>query len=550
MANGFALRGFTTGFTTGLQNVNQLVNSATEREMLQRRTDQQDRQIEMEQQQQDRMGRYYDALINNQDRDNNRLDQEFQQKTATFEQNRLAKEMEFEQARKKQELTDIWGKLSAGADISDEDLEKARSFGIPDVIGAPEDAPVMRQLAEDLKAGKRTPNDPEVRKYLDPIMQQMMQRRIGDVVVHPVYGNKMRVAMKAPAGFDQVDGGWMPNVLVQGASDDPNRKYMEYTGNFTKFGAQSPVDPAVMLNDAQLSGKLMSAAQLNERLHSNPALRTKLIRATETMLRGPSSPVSPFDASRINLNEERANTESLRREVMQWEGVLAKRKALGFPIDKEMEWGLQRKKQQLLDAQTGYYGARADDVGMDRVGGGLGGARGGRPASRRAEAFDVNKAKSWLELNGFAPANSSDILPPEKIEIGRKIASGADRLMREGQGMIDQNTAMAVVAQYNGKPVEATDPKTGVIYVGYPYRLNGRERFFAIDQKPGEKTSTPKAKAKAKAPKEKAGLSDAELDRRLSAAPYTPPKQTKPSTKEDDSTTTGPFGLWKIHKVK
>lgn len=313
MANGFALRGFTQGFTQGLQNVDQLFTNWQNRDM-------QKQELALQRQQQDRTNRYNDALIRNQERDNERADIKQKQDAETARLTQMEKQMELDDKQRTRDLTRLYGSISSGT-LDDDTTALARKYGIANL--ATLDTSQATRLADDLESGRVQPNDPAVMKVLAPVFKPAVTRAIGAEGVVPgtayrdgsqpgqaAAGTRFTVATKDLTGMDLVNGRWVPRLRVQGADQQGN--FVAYDAPFTQNASSDPADPLVSFSPADIAGKLRSAASISGQLASNPELRQRMLRAVQQQVTPLPKEMSLKDQSYILNQQDQVRSRQFR----------------------------------------------------------------------------------------------------------------------------------------------------------------------------------------------------------------------------------------------
>lgn len=329
MADGFALRGFTQGFTQGLQNIDQLATNWQARDLKQKG-------YELEQQQQERANRYNDYLIQNMKRDNARLDrqQQVNEQSAGLDMegkrnNLQAERMKIEQAQKQADLVRINDALTVGK-VDDDTWGLMRKYGFDGFVGT--DPSQLNQIADDIESGRRPPNDPEVMKVLNPVLTPAAMRNIGGegVVPNTVYqntenpaqnlprpGTPVRVATKKVVGYDQVNGKWVPRLQVQGA--DKHGNFVSYEAPFTQRASSDPDDPLMPMSQQDLANKLRGAAYVNQRLKADPTLQERLKGQVQDVYQGIRGPVSPKDQAYVMNQQDQVRSRQFQDKLKAYE---------------------------------------------------------------------------------------------------------------------------------------------------------------------------------------------------------------------------------------
>ena len=272
MANGFALRGFTQGFTQGLQNVNELYNSYVDRDL---------RRAEAE------------RVRGAQDLANRRAEQQLEAGSLELAKSRRDEEL----AKKQADYPRIYGILNKEGDFSEEDLKALHDYGLGSMLSGEDESDTLTRLAGEVRSGRRPIDDPEVTKNLLPALQPMMNRDIGGVGRDPRTGQPVRIAAKVPTGFRNVNGKVVPMLSVRGAGQDG--QYVEYEAPATQFGSSLPDDPLLALTNERAAQKLEGAAKLNRQIAKNPELKSRLQEYAGILASGVPKPLSARDQAYI-----------------------------------------------------------------------------------------------------------------------------------------------------------------------------------------------------------------------------------------------------------
>lgn len=374
MADGFALRGFTQGFTQGLQNIDQLTTNWQTRDLRQK-------EVELQREQQDRQNRYNDYLIQNMERDNARLDrqQQVNEQSAGLDmegkRNSLqAERMKIEQAQKQADLVRINDALTVGK-VDDDTWGLMRKYGFDGFVGT--DPGQLNQIADEIESGRRPPNDPEVMKVLNPVLTPAAMRNIGGegVVPNTVYqngdnpaqnlprpGTPVRIATKKVVGYDQVNGKWVPRLQVQGADKQGN--FVSYEAPFTQRASSDPDDPLMPMDAKDLANKLRGAAYVNQRIKADPTLQERLKGQVQDVYQGIRSPLSAKDQAYIadKQGQQRVREIETQIKAMEAQSRMATgqakaeaQKALAELYKEKLktEQSMQDKNWAAADAETG-----------------------------------------------------------------------------------------------------------------------------------------------------------------------------------------------------
>ena len=334
MANGFAMRGFTQGFTQGLQNVNDLYNSYVERDL---------RRAESE------------RLRGAQDLANRASEMKLQAGELELAKARRDEE----QAKKQADYPRIYGILNKGGDFSDEDVKALHDYGLGSMLSGEDDSENLMRLANDVRSGRRGIEDPEVSSRLLPALQPMMNRDIGGVGRDPRTGQPVRIAAKVPTGFRNINGKVVPMLSVRGA--DKDGQYVEYDAPATQFGSSVPEDPLLALSNERAAQKLEGAARLNRQVAQNPELRTRLQEYAGILANGAPKAISAKDQAYILDKGSQIKSRQLNDEIKSKElEINSKTGQAKVEAEKELA-NLRREKsiteQSIQDKNSGLGAA-------------------------------------------------------------------------------------------------------------------------------------------------------------------------------------------------
>ena len=412
MADGFALRGFTQGFTQGLQNIDQLATNWQARDLKQKG-------YELEQQQQERANRYNDYLIKNMERDNNRLDrqQEINERSAgldkaTKELSLQKQQIEMERQQRKDDLNRLYSVISPenpeDISITDEDVARMNRLGLRPFADYD---PNKIKTWTDMLAKGEFPSDPEAMRAINDAYTVKAQRQLGRGITPgqqytatgaetgeavPRPGEQVMPAVKTVVGMKAVDGGYVPIVRVEGATAGPEKRYVSYEAPYTQNGMASPEDKPVRFTPQQMADTLRGAGFVSARLQANPALLERLRGQVIAESRGIPEAPSVKDQwyardkksqieNRALVTEAKVAVDNERAALLKWQQTDGdeKRKALiEYEAAKKASAEAQAK---LYDAKTITEEGRAYKLGADTyntINGkpGLGSAgKGGKP---------------------------------------------------------------------------------------------------------------------------------------------------------------------------
>ena len=430
MADGFALRGFTQGFTQGLQNIDQLATNWQARDLKQKG-------YELEQQQQERANRYNDYLIKNMERTADRQDRQdalsaethgLEVETKRFKNQELQAEAD---ARQRQnELNQLWQSISS-AKFDDNTMNLAQKYGINSLA---EFEPEDYRTAQELIRSGVSPDDPRVSPLVTRVINPAAKRMLGSVGslrneytvapgaepstapnalkdAVPKAGQKVMIANKDVVKLVPVGDGYVPMLRVQGAvtGEDGKGQYVEYEAPFTQMGLSDPKDPIVKFTKEGLVNRLGAGEAFSSLVRENPALKERLLGQVQQLSAGIPKQADPLTQSRISKIE-------FEKQKMQFDAEIKAKELQLKNADGNTKAALAQELADLRRAQTSFTQAQERALGMRTAQGaapGLGSARSTRPA--KPFELDRNVAKMWIDK--FAPLPKIDpltALPEDK----------------------------------------------------------------------------------------------------------------------------------------
>ena len=515
MADGFALRGFTQGFTQGLQNIDQLATNWQARDLKQKG-------YELEQQQQERANRYNDYLIQNMERDNARQDRQQQVNEQSAGLDKATKELslqkqqkEMERQQRKEDLNRLYSVISPenpeDVTITDEDVDRMNRLGLRPFADYD---PNKIKAWTDMLAKGEMPTEPDAIKALNDAYTVKAQRLLGRGITPgqqytatgaetgeavPRPGERVMPAVKTVVGMKAVDGGYVPIVRVEGATAGPEKRYVSYEAPYTENGMASPEDKPVRFTLQHMADTLRGAGFVTARLQANPALLERLRGQVVAESRGIPEDPSVKDQwyardkksqieNRALVTEAKVAVDNERAALLKWQQTDGdeKRKAL---IEYEAAKKASAEAQsRLYDAKTITEEGRAYKLGADTyntINGkpGLGSAgKGGKP-----ETFTPKKAAEWADLR-YAP----DAMDPatgkpgfsEKLQIKRtNYLNNMQGLMSVGGASYDE--ADQILTDPDAKFI-GEYPTTRGPASGYATTIKGQWRFIPIRYLPAQ----------------------------------------------------------------
>lgn len=429
MADGFALRGFTQGFTQGLQNIDQLATNWQARDLRQK-------EVELQREQQDRQNRYNDYLIQNMERTANRQDRQDALSNESHgldmesKRYRLQDErMKIEQAQKQADLVRINDALTVGK-VDDETWGLMRKYGFDGFVGT--DPGQLNQIADEIESGRRPPNDPEVMKVLNPVLTPAAMRNIGakGVVPNTVYQNQenptpdlprpgtpITIATKKVVGYDQVNGKWVPRLQVQGAAE--GGKFVSYEAPFTQRASSDPDDPLMPMSPQDLANKLRGAAYVNQRLKADPELQARLKGQVQDVYQGIRGPVSPREQAYIADKQGQQRVREIETQIKAMEAQ--SRMATG-----QAKAEAQKALAELYKEKLNTEQSMQDKNWADADGKGLGSVEKNSKA-----AFDPKRAQSVVDQLMPIPPEPKQFSPDDPT--GEKYQKGVQDLQAKRQ---------------------------------------------------------------------------------------------------------------------
>ena len=502
MADGFALRGFTQGFTQGLQNIDQLATNWQARDLRQK-------EVELQREQQDRQNRYNDYLIQNMERTANRQDRQDALSAETHgldmeskRNSQQADRMKLEQAQKQADLTRINDALTVGK-VDDDTWGLMRKYGFDGFMDIDPDK--LNSYAGELESGRRPPNDPEIMKALNPVLTPAAMRNIGGegVVPNTVYqngenpaqnlprpGTPVRIATKKVVGYDQVNGKWVPRLQVQGADKQGN--FVSYEAPFTQRASSEPDDPLMPMDPKDLANKLRGAAYVNQRLKADPTLQERLKGQVQDVYQGIRGPVSEKDRAYVANQQDQVRSRQFQDKLKTYETQAdlaikdeqaAKLRFENSPENQKLKREYQEAKIRATQASESLRRAREEYTGVQTGnaiygGPGLGSAksRGGKTGT---EKFDAKKAEMWF-LNDVYAKDISAANDPQVMRQLPEYKNQIVNMINLGDGQVSQDLAQSILydAIKQNLPV-MKKPFQGKTYRGYAY--NGKFYPFAVE---------------------------------------------------------------------
>ena len=422
MADGFALRGFTQGFTQGLQNIDQLATNWQARDLKQKG-------YELEQQQQERANRYNDYLIQNMERDNARQDRQQQVNEQSAGLDKATKELslqkqqkEMERQQRKEDLNRLYSVISPenpeDVTITDEDVDRMNRLGLRPFADYD---PNKIKAWTDMLAKGEMPTEPDAIKALNDAYTVKAQRLLGRGITPgqqytatgaetgeavPRPGERVMPAVKTVVGMKAVDGGYVPIVRVEGATAGPEKRYVSYEAPYTENGMASPEDKPVRFTLQQMADTLRGAGFVTARLQANPALLERLRGQVVAESTGITKPTDPLTQSKISKID-------FEKRMMQFNAEIKAKELQLKGADSQNKAALAQELANLRRAQTSFAQAQERALGFKTGQGtspGLGSAKPAKPFE-----LDRNVAKMWIDK--FAPLPKIDpltALPEEK----------------------------------------------------------------------------------------------------------------------------------------
>ena len=380
MANGFALKGFTTGLTQGLQNANDLYNSYVSRDL-------QRAESERLRKGQETQDRWYEAQAKNMELDNNRQERQLRMNEEKGGLEIAKERLAMEQANKQAQFPEIEAILKKNS-LSPDEYQKLDAFGMGPILNMEDDADTIDNLAKGVRSGEIPMDDPEVVKRLLPALTPALNRDPGGEGRDPKTGQRVRIAAKEPIGFQRVNGKVVPILRVHGAIADEGSekaKYHYYDAPATQFASSLPDDPLLALTQSGVARKLTGLAKFNRMLSRNPTIRQQAQEFSRSLAYGPPKPISARDEAYINHKKAQGDTE-LSKQDKNW--------------------------------------AEADSKGLGSVGKNSGSGGG----------FDIKRAESVA--NQYFPIPDEPKTPPADDPLGEKYRAGRDDLMAQRQKFI------------------------------------------------------------------------------------------------------------------
>ena len=502
MADGFALRGFTQGFTQGLQNIDQLTTNWQTRDLRQK-------EVELQREQQDRQNRYNDYLIQNMERDNARLDrqQQVNEQSAGLDMeakrnNLQIERMKMEQAQKQAELTSINDAVGNGR-VDEPTWGLMKKYGFDAFLGI--DPGKMEDYAGKLESGQIDPNDPGLMEVLSPVMKAAAMRNIGakGVVPNTVYQNEnnktetlprpgtpVMIATKDVIGFDKVGDKLVPRLRVQGAAE--GGKFVSYEAPYTQYASSEPDDPLVAMSAKDLANKLRGAAYVNQRLKADPTLQERLKGRVQDVYQGIRGPIDPVKQAQIKNYESMDSSRRFQNQLKALETQAdlalkdeqtAKLRFENSPENQQLKREYQQAKinatqasESLRRAREEYTGVQTGNALYGRPGLGSAKSRGGKTG---AEKFDAKKAEMWF-LNDVYAKDISAANDPQVMRQLPEYKNQIVNMINLGDGQVSQDLAQSILydAIKQNLPV-MKKPFQGKTYRGYAY--NGKFYPFAVE---------------------------------------------------------------------
>ena len=421
MANGFALKGFTTGLTQGLQNANELYNSYVNRDLARAESE----RLRKGQETQDR---WYAAQAKNMEMDNDRqermlkLNEQKGEREITKSDLDIAKDrLAMEQANKQAQLPVIEAILKKGS-LSPDDYQKLDAFGMGPILSMEDDADVIENLSRGVRSGEIPMDDPEVVKRLLPALTPTLNRNLGDVGYDPQYKEKITVAVKRPIGLQRINGKVVPMLHVQGAN--ANGDFREYDAPATQFASSLPDDPLLALTESEAARKLTGLAKFNRMLAKNPTIRQQAQEFSRSLAYGAPKPISARDEAYIN--NQNALTAKNQLEALQKRleiGDYGSRSELEKQI-KQAELNLKRAQSDTELSKQDKNWAEADSKGLGSV----------SKNSASGGGFDIKRAESVA--NQYFPIPDEPKTPPADDPLGEKYRAGKEELLAQRQKYI------------------------------------------------------------------------------------------------------------------
>lgn len=464
MANGFALKGFTTGLTQGLQNANELYNSYVNRDLARAESE----RLRKGQETQDR---WYAAQAKNMEMDNDRqermlkLNEQKGEREITKSDLDIAKDrLAMEQANKQAQLPVIEAILKKGS-LSPDDYQKLDAFGMGPILSMEDDADVIENLSRGVRSGEIPMDDPEVVKRLLPALTPTLNRNLGDVGYDPQYKEKITVAVKRPIGLQRINGKVVPMLHVQGAN--ANGDFREYDAPATQFASSLPDDPLLALTESEAARKLTGLAKFNRMLAKNPTIRQQAQEFSRSLAYGAPKPISARDEAYIN--NQNALTAKNQLEALQKRleiGDYGSRSELEKQI-KQAELNLKRAQSDTeLSKQDRNY-ATADY--QDRRG--LGGVSKQKKAPVFKDKPVMDRAKMLYPVDNEGPGMP---IPADQQRRRLEYFNTVQGLVNTGGAELDQAMDLA----QNGAPVRGIQTPDGRSFDGIKTVINGKTQYI------------------------------------------------------------------------
>jgi hypothetical protein len=465
MANGFAMRGFTEGLTSGLQSVNKLYDSYVDRDL---------RRAEAERLRagQEAQNRWYEAQAKNQEFDNSIKSKELGMKERTFDLASQTDQIKLDAAKEEQrrsqlqaQFPDIQLRLkkmeTQGADASD--LEALQGFGLDvGLLGDANYTAQAREISERLKSGQLNPNDPQALKVLAPAYQQKLARNLGGVGKDEMSGKAFRVTGKQLAGFEQTPQGYVPLLTVEGV--DADGQYAAYTAPYTANGSSDPMDPVTIMQQSDIARPLDAVGTLS-RYVQNPNNREALEGYLRAKAFGPDKPISANEQDQIRSRQ--LGDEIKRLEYLS--------KSSQGKAKEEAERALTELRREKINTEQSLQEknyADADGKGLGSV-----------SKSGKAASFDRDRAMKRAGDIYRAPAKAADNLPdPPDIAKQRDESTArqfqyvdtVERLVTMHNLPQDQAELAARDGQPIGTPDKPVTTADGRAFIGWRAQIDGK----------------------------------------------------------------------------
>lgn len=483
MANGFALKGFTTGLTQGLQNANDLYNSYVSRDL-------QRAESERLRKGQETQDRWYEAQAKNMELDNNRQERQLRMNEEKGGLEIAKERLAMEQANKQAQFPVIEAILKKDS-INEDDYRQLVDFGMAPMLNMEDDADTINNLAKGVRSGQIPIDDPEVAKRLLPALTPVFNRNLGDVGRDPKTGAEIRVAVKEPVGFRRVNGKVVPMLRVKGAN--AKGEFAEYDAPATQFASSLPDDPLLALTESEAARKLTGLAKFNRMLSKNPTIRQQAQEFSRSLAYGAPKPLTAEQQAKADYYGEKRNTErytqlekAQQAAKLQLEGLIKEKELGGFDSKRGLEDEIknadlklkgieaQLKQEQITTQQSMQDRNYAAADYTDSRRSGLG------SAGRTKEAtFNRDKAmKRAGDIYRAPPKGMAGMPDSPEVEKERQAATvRQNQFVDTVESLVTKKGLrqdQAEIAAREGQPIKNVKAPDGRVFNGWRAQIDGK----------------------------------------------------------------------------